>query len=647
MAVSKIDVVSIIGSMEELERVTAVCGNSSIFHPDNTLSFYSDTSDFSPINDENPYSTSLQSLTDAVTSAGLPLELQNPKDIAEHTYSDAHLQSYVAQFVETLNRLQQDIKKTEQAIGSRQQSIQNISHFIGLNLDLREILGCKYIKVRFGNLPKESFEKLSSYRQNPYIVFFPCTQEGSRYWGVYFAPMKELAEVDRIFSSLYFERLWLTDISVSPEGDVQKLELLLQEDKIHLDEARQKLTEFWDAGQAECQVIYTALTEKSVYFGIRRYAARYGEQFCLTGWVPTDQRTAFSKQLDQLKTVSYSFDAATDVLEHSPPVQLKNKRLFKPFEMFVDMYGLPSYDEPDPTPFVALTYTLLFGIMFGDLGQGLVLAVLSALAWRFKGWRLARLLVPCGISSAFFGLVYGSVFGFEHLLDPFYKKLGFASKPVEVMEPATTNVIIYAAVGIGFVLVAIAMILNIISSLRRRNYENALFSPNGLAGLVFYVSLVGGLVCQLFLGVPIMTTPYVLCLIALPLLCIFLKEVLGDLIARKPGAFKRSWGEYLMQNFFELFECLLSYATNTISFMRVGAFVLVHAGMMLVVFTLAEMSSGITYWIIVAVGNVVIMGLEGLLVGIQVLRLEFYEMFSRFFDGGGRPFQPVTIRKEQ
>ena len=83
------------------------------------------------------------------------------------------------------------------------------------------------------------------------------------------------------------------------------------------------------------------------------------------------------------------------------------------------------------------------------------------------------------------------------------------------------------------------------------------------------------------------------------------------------------------------------------SFLRVGAFVLVHAGMMMVVFTLAEMGSGISYFLVVVIGNLFVTALEGLLVGIQVLRLEFYEMFSRFFDGEGRPFRPVTVRQEQ
>ena len=136
-------------------------------------------------------------------------------------------------------------------------------------------------------------------------------------------------------------------------------------------------------------------------------------------------------------------------------------------------------------------------------------------------------------------------------------------------------------------------------------------------------------------------------LIVLPIVVIFFREVLGGLLERRSDWKPESWGNFLMQNFFEVFEYLLSYATNTMSFLRVGAFVLVHAGMMLVVFTLAEMTSGIGYILIAVVGNVFVMGLEGLLVGIQVLRLEFYEMFSRFFDGTGRAFHPVTVRREE
>ena len=190
------------------------------------------------------------------------------------------------------------------------------------------------------------------------------------------------------------------------------------------------------------------------------------------------------------------------------------------------------------------------------------------------------------------------------------------------------------------------MLLNIFSCIKRRDLENLLFGANGIPGLVFYCALVFGLVGQMLLHISVMNMPYILGLIVLPLILIFLKEPLGELV-RGEGRklLHMEWGNYLAQSFFELFETVLSYVTNTMSFLRVGAFVLVHTGMMMVVFTLAEMSSGLGYVLILVIGNIIVSALEGLLVAIQVLRLEFYEMFSRFFDGGGRPFVPAGANK--
>lgn len=100
----------------------------------------------------------------------------------------------------------------------------------------------------------------------------------------------------------------------------------------------------------------------------------------------------------------------------------------------------------------------------------------------------------------------------------------------------------------------------------------------------------------------------------------------------------------MVDNIFEMLEVILSYVTNTMSFLRVGAFILVHAGMMQVVFVLAGMFSGAGYAAVVVIGNIIVMALEALLVGIQVLRLEFYEMFNRFYTGDGRPYIPARLK---
>lgn len=191
------------------------------------------------------------------------------------------------------------------------------------------------------------------------------------------------------------------------------------------------------------------------------------------------------------------------------------------------------------------------------------------------------------------------------------------------------------------------MIMNIVSSLKRKDPESAFFGANGIAGFVFYAALVAGLICQMMLGVEIMNPIYIVCLIVIPLIFIFMREPFGRLAEGKKKWQPEKWGDYCTQSFFEVFEICLSYVTNTMSFLRIGAYILVHAGMMLVVFTLAEMIGGVGYIVMIIVGNGIVMALEALLVAIQVLRLDYYEIFSRFYIGEGRQFTPVVAGKAE
>ena len=132
----------------------------------------------------------------------------------------------------------------------------------------------------------------------------------------------------------------------------------------------------------------------------------------------------------------------------------------------------------------------------------------------------------------------------------------------------------------------------------------------------------------------------------LPLLLIFFKEPLTNLVEKKAEVMPKEKGMFIVQGIFELFEVILSYFSNTLSFVRIGAFAVSHAAMMEVVLMLSGASAGSTNWIIFVIGNIIVCGLEGLVVGIQVLRLEYYEMFSRFYKGTGREFKPFHKQSE-
>ena len=201
-----------------------------------------------------------------------------------------------------------------------------------------------------------------------------------------------------------------------------------------------------------------------------------------------------------------------------------------------------------------------------------------------------------------------------------------------------------ATVALGTVIISLVMIFNIANGIRQKNIERIFFDPNGVAGLVFYWAVIITVLGALsILPVKVSATLVVL-FIAVPFLLMFFKEPLGKLLEGRADWLPESKGGFILETFFESFELLMSYVTNTVSFIRVGAFALNHAGMMSVVFTLARLSGGSDNIFIVIIGNIVVLALEGLLVAIQVLRLQFYEMFSRYYEGDGRPFKKIGGR---
>ena len=203
------------------------------------------------------------------------------------------------------------------------------------------------------------------------------------------------------------------------------------------------------------------------------------------------------------------------------------------------------------------------------------------------------------------------------------------------------NTVLLIAIGIGVVLMVTAMLIHVYASLKRKQVGEALFSQNGVAGIVLY--LMGVNLASGFMGGPA-PVPTGLCfaLLGVSAVLVYIKEIPIGLIDRHPDWKPESIGDFLLQNFFELIEYILSYLSNTLSFLRVGAYVLVHAGMMMVVFSLAGENENL---FVIILGNILVIVLEGLLTGIQVLRLEYYEMFSRFYEGDGEPFTPVTLQK--
>lgn len=524
-------------------------------------------------------------------------------------------------------------------------ALEQLSHMENLSVSLDDIFASKYLQVRFGRLPSDSYQKLKYYDDRLFF-FQPLSEEGEFVWGFCFTDKIHVAEVDEILSSLFFERVWIPEyVHGVPGQTFEHLRGAVEEADRELEATDALIRETIDQNYDMCSILYATLQYLSRSFELRRHVSIHDSSFILVGFVPEKETAGLEKKLHELDPdLTVEISAHDSDKRFQAPTKLKNNFIVKPFEMFVDMYGTPAYNETDPTSFLAWTYILLFGIMFGDLGQGLVIAGLGLFLDRVKKMNFGKILERIGLSAAAFGLVYGSVFGLEHLLDPFYiNVLGLPGKPVEVMDGETINTLLLAAIALGVGLIVMAMIINVFTGLRNRDWEKALFSNNGVAGLVFYGAVLAGLVSMLTGGPNLFTLPYILGLLVLPILVIFLKEPLGRLAHGEHFELEGGIGSFIIEGFFELFDVVLSFVTNTLSFMRVGGFIISHAGMMSVVLTLTEMFTGAGSIVVLILGNIFVMALEGFIVGIQSLRLEFYELFSRYFDGQGVPYAPVSM----
>lgn len=630
---------SILGAYGDLDKVISVLINSESFQPENASEFMGDSEGFSYISEENPYSFRLMKIKEIYEHFG-----QTPEFIKDCSAVDTdEANRRIDDLYETIKTINDHDSKVDTRLEDIKKAIDQLSHFEHMDINLDDVFDCDYIRVRFGRLPFEGFEKLKRYNKDISSIFYPDSSDDVGYWGMYVTPIDKAAETDRVYASLFFERLRLPIYNGTPATTLAHL----KEELKSLEESKKEIDESDDIYFAEhtelFDLYYSKILTLNDSFEVRKYAAKYHSSFFLAGWVPKSAEKALTDALSEIEGVEVESADPKDVKKLTPPTKIKSSFLTRAYMFYTEIYGVPSYNEVDPTGLVAIVYTLLYGIMFADLGQGIVLSIVGWFMYKFMKMRLGKILIPCGISAAVFGTAFGSVFGYEHWLDPMFHALGFEHKPIEIMDSALMFIIVSIVLGVAVIIVS--MLFNVVSGIKKRNLGSAIFGHNGICGIVLYSSLIL-LLINMFMGLGISTKALAIGGILIPVILIFLHAPLGDIVSgRKPKI--ESISDFIIENFFELFEVILSYMSNTLSFLRVGAFVLIHACMMSTFAALAGITGGGAAAVIIMIfGNIFVIALEGLLVGIQVLRLNFYEIFSRFYDGDGIPFNPVRINAE-
>jgi V/A-type H+/Na+-transporting ATPase subunit I len=416
-----------------------------------------------------------------------------------------------------------------------------------------------------------------------------------------------------------------------------------------LREATEQLRRFAVKVASSLAKIEQATTLERRLLEAERNFPRTETAVLLAGWVPAEDTAALGQRLRKVTGGRCVIEIAPP--EKTPPeeipVLLRHPRVLRPFELLVTAYGLPSYHELEPTLFVALSYVLMFGMMFGDAGHGAVLAAGGLVALRAGRARKIReigvLLLFGGLSSIVFGVVYGSYFGV-----PQFKKYALWHDPLE----GDPMVLMYSVIGFGVVMISLGLILNIINRFRRGDVLGGFLDKFGVVGLVFYWGMLTLLIQRAALQSRGLVNLALGLFLVLPIVGWSLKEPLE--FVRRGRVVQTSeagggFGAALTESLVGAFEAVLSYLANTISFVRLAAYAMSHAALLVAAFMMAAEVKHLSFGgsllsvLVIIAGNLVAIILEGIIASVQALRLEYYEFFGKFFAGTGQPFKPFHL----
>ncbi|MBQ8967042.1 V-type ATPase 116kDa subunit family protein [Ruminococcus sp.] len=642
MAIEKMALVNIIGRFEDLDETLIRCCDSGCFHIEPAFKNEANST-IKLLNEKNPFGVPLKEFASLATEMGI--QLTETKGTRFKGWTAEQFNELSDNIDGEIEEKSKEKQRLAAEVSELEGAVLQVDHLRGMNSDFSKIFACKHTACRIGRMPADNLAKLQYYDQTFFFVPFETTRDFC--WGMYFCAEGDKELVDSIFRSMFFERIRLPEyVTGNTDEALKKLDGQITEKKAQIEVLDKEISQLAEKHDQTVLEAYTALKKRYDIFELRRKVGAVKEKFYIKGFVPKKQADKFTegfKDMDEVEVVLLPADADANI---TPPTVLKNGWFTRPFGMLVEMYGLPKYNGFNPTAFVAITYTLLFGIMFGDLGQGFLLFLGGLLVGKKLSKQAGGIVTRCGLSSMVFGTLYGSVFGFEELLDPVYESLGIDFLPLKIFH--STSFILLSAVAIGITLIVVAMLMNIFIGFKEKNYEKAVFGANGIAGLVFYGSLVTLIVCKYIIKVELASGAVFALLIAIPALCIFCRVPFSIALKYKKWRLSEeeedmTIGGFIVENFFEMFEFVLSYVSNTMSFLRVGGFVLSHAGMMLVVMTLLDMSATGVKPVTLIIGNLFVMAMEGMIVAIQIIRLEFYEMFSRFYESDGKAFEPVNV----
>ncbi len=571
----------------------------------------------------NPYDEALSLLGDLYKAVG-----KRPKPNVRGVklplvIDEQEIENFIGEIKERFDDLEGKRAEISEELKSLESSIKALEVLKNIHVDLADISSMRYVVYRLGWFHPTHYTRFLSSLRDSEVIVLELERDPERVYSLIFYPKNMDEKMGDILQSASFNPLNLPDETGYPREVLFEYKDRKKALEIKLEELELEKREIFYRNRRKIYEYYDKIFVLKRVHDLLGKSGMTGEFVVILGWI-TERALKDLRDLEERLENVMIFENVDIPLKK--PTLLRNPGFFKHFEVLVKMYGIPESDEIDPTPLTAILFLFFYGFMFGDVGHGLVIAGLAWLLFRRTSSDIWYIMSFAGLSSTFFGFLYGSVFGFE-CIPPLFKR------PME-----NVNDFLILSIAIGVSLIVLGMSLNVFNRLRRKEYKKVVFDPNGIAGMGFYLSVVSNVWSYMISGKPIFPIPLMIGGSSFFLVLMFLYSILFE---------EGTLGERVILAFFETLDKLIGFFSNTLSFIRLGAFALNHAGLFLAFYTMSKMSSSpVGSFLSLLVGNLLLIFLEGMVVFIQSVRLEFYEFYSKFYSGDGRPFTPITYWSE-
>jgi len=520
--------------------------------------------------------------------------------------------------------------------------------------------GGAFLEILTGWIPldrRESLEqKLSLYP----AVITPLSERGERMYFVLVAMKRNVADIGEILAAHGFtaEKRGSDAPAETRETIDTRLEALRASRRELADSIPAQVAE----RREELEESWRKMRVRELMGSIRGSFAHTRRVAIISGWLPKTEQDRVERSLAECTDghihIEWHQDREFSGIGVEAPSRLENPRFLSPFQTLVTNFGIPAYGTIDPTSLVAIAYLIMFGLMFGDVGHGIVLLLAGVLGriWTRRNARsagvsgggglsgaiplLSKLMLWCGSSAIVAGALFGSYFGFGWFPPLWFDYHGVVAGHVHAGPVESIFDVLVITIYFGVIVIGLGLVINWANLLRQRRWFPLVFDKAGVLGGVMYgtgVVAAAQFASSGFRNVP--TSPVVLWLLLGPAIVLFLK---GPLEAHSKNPL---W--WLMEWVIELLEVFSGYLANTLSFMRVAGLGIAHVTLMIAFYQIAKMASpvgmNVIGVVILVVGNVIVIVLEGLSAGIQSLRLNYYEFFSKHFQPSGVPYTPVSL----